>query len=50
LEDHVDAFFFGIAYESASIDDADLAFGFFGVMHTRPTGSFELSHNALGID
>ena len=50
LEDHVDALFFGIAYESAGVDDADLAFGFFGVMDTGPPGSFELSHNALGID
>jgi len=50
LEDHVDAFLFGIAYESAGVDDADFAFGFFGVMDTGPAGSFELSHNALGID
>ena len=50
LEDHVDALFFGIADESAGIDDADLAFWFFGVMHAGPPASFELSHNALGID
>ena len=50
LEDHVDAFFFGIADKSAGIDDTDLSFWFLGVMYTAPSVSFQLPHDPLCID
>ena len=40
LEDHVNTLLFGVADESAGVDNADLSFRLFRVMHATPSASF----------
>jgi hypothetical protein len=49
LQDDVYAFFFGIADESAGIDDSYLAFGISRIVYTAVPCQFQLAHQSLCI-
>lgn len=50
FEDHVDAFFLGVAYEAAGVDHGDVAVGLFGIVVGLIAEGFELAEQVFGVD